>query len=267
MPRTRNLKPAFFKNESLAEQDPHIRLFYQGLWTLADRNGLLELRPKRFRAEIFPYEPELDINGYITVLERLRNVIVMVDDENDTEVYYLYLTNFLKHQRPHHTEKTDLPCPSTLKVLDNGYITVMERLEHVKNPPLNLKPYTLNLNPQTLTPSEPLAENWQSVFSRPEVSMAFSTFQSLWGSELFDTNTCKQAFVEVKGWEKEEIINKKYELWSNHWKQNGFKMKASNFLRDCLESVPSGQEKPKKMPYADWLAAGCPPINGSGKNE
>jgi len=47
MARTRSIKPSFFKNEFLAECEPMARLLFVGLWTLADRDGRLELRPRR----------------------------------------------------------------------------------------------------------------------------------------------------------------------------------------------------------------------------
>ena len=73
MARARSIKPGFFKNETLAELPPHGRLLYAGLWTIADRSGRLEDRPKRIKAEIFPYEnqnverllSDLDKSGFI----------------------------------------------------------------------------------------------------------------------------------------------------------------------------------------------------------
>ena len=44
--RARNLKPGFFKNETLAEIEPLGRLLFQGLWCMADREGI-----KHFTAE------------------------------------------------------------------------------------------------------------------------------------------------------------------------------------------------------------------------
>lgn len=56
MARARNIKPGFFANEDLAECDPLARLLFAGLWCLADREGRLEDRPKRIRAELLPYD-------------------------------------------------------------------------------------------------------------------------------------------------------------------------------------------------------------------
>ena len=62
MARSRNIKPGFFKNELLAELPFEYRILLQGLWCQADRDGLLEARPKRLKAEIFPYD-DVDVDA------------------------------------------------------------------------------------------------------------------------------------------------------------------------------------------------------------
>ena len=52
--RARNIKPGSFKNEDLCEIEPLGRLVLIGLWCVADREGKLEDRPKRIKAELFP---------------------------------------------------------------------------------------------------------------------------------------------------------------------------------------------------------------------
>ncbi len=56
MARIRTIKPQFFLNEELAELPAMVRLLFIGLWTQADREGRLLDRPKRLKAEIFPYD-------------------------------------------------------------------------------------------------------------------------------------------------------------------------------------------------------------------
>ena len=55
MARTRNIKPGFFRNEDLAELGAYAMLLYAGLWTIADREGRLEDRPKRIKVDVLPY--------------------------------------------------------------------------------------------------------------------------------------------------------------------------------------------------------------------
>lgn len=101
MARARNIKPAFFTNELLGTYDPIISLLFAGLWCLADREGILEDRPVRIKGELFPYRDGLDINGYLTVLERDAFLTRYEVDG----VKYIAINNFTKHQSPHHTEK------------------------------------------------------------------------------------------------------------------------------------------------------------------
>ena len=68
MARARNIKPSVFTNELLGTLAPEVTLLFMGLWCLADKDGILEDRPLRIKAEIFPYRDNLDVNGYLTVL-------------------------------------------------------------------------------------------------------------------------------------------------------------------------------------------------------
>lgn len=131
MARSRNIKPSLFKNELLGEADPMLTILFVGLWCLADRDGRLEDRPKRIRAEIFPYRECHDINGYLTVLEQL-GFIDRYQAENHAVIQVI---NFSKHQSPHKTEKpSELPAkPATARVtckepLNNESLTVKESL-------------------------------------------------------------------------------------------------------------------------------------------
>ena len=106
MARARNIKPSLFKNEILGEADPLLTILFQGLWCLADREGRLEDRPKRIKAEIFPYRELPDFNGYLTELEQLGFI-----QRYETEIAsVIQVINFSKHQSPHKTEKgSELP--------------------------------------------------------------------------------------------------------------------------------------------------------------
>ena len=54
MARARNIKPGFFRNADLAELPIEARLLFIGLWTIADREGRMEDRPKQIKMELFP---------------------------------------------------------------------------------------------------------------------------------------------------------------------------------------------------------------------
>ena len=73
---------------------------------MADREGRLEDRPLRIKAEVFPYRENLDTNRYLTELERIG----FVQRYKVGELALIQVLNFKKHQNPHHTEKkSELP--------------------------------------------------------------------------------------------------------------------------------------------------------------
>ena len=152
MARTRNLKPAFFKNEDLAECDPVVRLLFAGLWTLADREGRLEYRPKRIRAELFPYD-NVDVAGMLDQLAA-RSFIRFYEVDGQK---YLEIPTFLQHQHPHHSEKPSCPPPpqrgAARNFPDNTGSTPEFSGQHPDNsecnPSLYLAPSTSHLAPST----------------------------------------------------------------------------------------------------------------------
>lgn len=134
MARARNIKPAIFKNELLGEADPILTVVFIGLWCLADREGRLEDRPKRIKAEILPYRECPGFNGYLTELASLG----FIRRYEVGGAAYIQVVNFLKHQAPHKTERpSEIPeppeesdsCPLTVKApLSNGTTSVKESL-------------------------------------------------------------------------------------------------------------------------------------------
>lgn len=107
MARARNIKPGFFKNADLVELTMEARLLFIGLWTMADRAGRLEDRPKQIKIEVFPADA-VDIDACLNDLQRMGFV-------NRYEVAgrrLLQVVNFKKHQSPHKDEKpSELPEP------------------------------------------------------------------------------------------------------------------------------------------------------------
>ncbi len=100
MARARNIKPGFFRNADLVELPFEARLLFIGLWTLADREGRLEDRPKQIKMEIFPAD-NVDCDALI---EQLASIGVVARYAHDGK-RYLQVVNFCKHQNPHRDEK------------------------------------------------------------------------------------------------------------------------------------------------------------------
>jgi len=109
MARARNIKPGFFRNADLAELSFEARLLFAGLWTLADREGRLEDKPKQIKIDIFPSD-SVDVDLCIT---QISNLGMLVRYEVDGK-RYIQVTNFAKHQNPHRDEKPSVypPIPS-----------------------------------------------------------------------------------------------------------------------------------------------------------
>lgn len=106
--RIRALKPGFFKNEDLCELSPWHRLCFAGLWCYADRDGRMLDRPKRLKAEIFPYD-DLDMNFLLWDLSRagfIKRYAV-----NGTPL--IWIPTWDAHQRPRQDEaQSDLAAYS-----------------------------------------------------------------------------------------------------------------------------------------------------------
>lgn len=98
MGRTRQIKYEFFLNEGLAAIDPIARLLFIGLWTICDKEGRLEYRPARIKAQLFPYH-DADVAGMVEALSEY----LMVYEVGGAK--YIQVKKFLDHQRPHPGEK------------------------------------------------------------------------------------------------------------------------------------------------------------------
>ena len=130
MARARNIKPSFFLNEDIVELPCEARLLFIGMWTLADREGRLENRPKKIKMSLFPAD---DIN----VSEQLSNISKygFIELYNVDGIDVIQITNFVKHQTPHGLEK-DSELPDR-----NGTYTVHFR--NTKNKTVTGKPLYL----------------------------------------------------------------------------------------------------------------------------
>lgn len=133
MARARNIKPAFFLNDDLVELPFEYRLLFIGLWTLADREGRLEDRPKRIKMGVFPAD-NVDVDAGLSELQKY-NFIQRYEINGEKLVQIL---NFAKHQNPHHTEKgSELPDINGNYPAYHAKQTVKKQSKTVKEPALN----------------------------------------------------------------------------------------------------------------------------------
>lgn len=107
MARARNIKPGFFTNDVLGELPALTRLLFAGIWTLCDREGRLEDRPKKIRAEVLPY----DVCDPEEMLQSLEKTGFIRRYEVDG-VRVIQVLAWHKHQNPHVKEAAStLPAP------------------------------------------------------------------------------------------------------------------------------------------------------------
>lgn len=160
MARSRNIKPGFFLNDKLAECEPLARLLFSGLWCIADREGRLEDRPKRIKAEVLPY----DNCNVDDLLNQLKDHKFILRYEVDGEKY-IQIINFKKHQNPHikeapsiippplelETESADSIIPSSNEqepAPDEHHTSAVQEPEQNSSFPAD----SLNLIPDSLNP-------------------------------------------------------------------------------------------------------------------
>ena len=107
MARARLLKPGFFTNELLAELPFEGRLLFAGLWTLADKEGRLEDRPRRIQASLFPWDV-VDVHALLDALATKG----FIDRYTVTGMPLIQIAKFTEHQTPHQRETPSiLPGP------------------------------------------------------------------------------------------------------------------------------------------------------------
>lgn len=191
MARSRNIKPGFFKNEKLAELPHAVRLLFAGLWTLADREGRMEYRPRRIKAEIFPYEDHAVTESLSLLHENGFINIYSVGPDQFIEIPY-----FVKHQHPHHKEKESvIPKPQSCP-------------GQAPDKPRSSPSDSLNLIPDSLNPqTRPLGSRGGTAFD--EQYLRFQSECRDFGMNVIDEDFSGLAWREwssLDGLQREEAI-------------------------------------------------------------
>lgn len=107
MARSRNIKPGFFTNDELAECSPYARLLFAGLWTIADKEGRLDDRPKKVKALVLPFD-SVECDELLQQLHQRKFINrYQVNGEG-----FIQISNWKKHQNPHCKEAaSEIPEP------------------------------------------------------------------------------------------------------------------------------------------------------------
>jgi hypothetical protein len=120
--RCRNYKSEFFKSEDIGELSFMGRLLFLGLIAMADRRGVLAYKPKRIKAEVFPYDDVMsdDVVACVRLMCDRQMASLYTDTRGEM---YLHLTNFEKHQNISVSERRQsnlngpLPCDEGCELL------------------------------------------------------------------------------------------------------------------------------------------------------
>jgi hypothetical protein len=108
--RARSIKPGLLANEVLGTADPLYTLLFEALWMMADREGRLEDRPLRIKAQAFPYREGLDCDVMLNWLAEHHFITrYSVADQR-----FIQVLKFGEHQHPHVKEPTSkIPAPDS----------------------------------------------------------------------------------------------------------------------------------------------------------
>jgi hypothetical protein len=111
MPRIRSIKPELWADEALARLPRDARLLFIGMLNFADDEGRLRGNPLLIRAQVFPYEPDLDVGALLDALAE-GGFILKYETEGQS---YLWVRNFEKHQKIEKPSPSKLPPPPAKK--------------------------------------------------------------------------------------------------------------------------------------------------------
>lgn len=196
MARARNLKPGLFRNEVLGVADPFLTILFEGLWVIADREGRLEDRPLRIKADVFPYREGLNVDTMLAWLAEQGFIVRYVVGGKA----FIQITEFCKHQNPHKDEKkSEIPAPNL-----HGATTVQQQEESGTCPASSLTPDSLPLIPDSLDKPSP-ARKKPAPIEDENFAEAYSLYPSRPGSSKASALKAWQARI-ASGVDPEAMI-------------------------------------------------------------
>lgn len=246
MARSRNIKPGFFTNEELGALDPLARLLFAGLWTEADRKGVLEDRPARLKPRLLPFD-DCDVDALLDELQRAKFILRYESDGKSL----IYVLNFVAHQNPHHTEKdSSLQSPTVQQVrsLTDNIRCVTEKIRAVtedsQDASCEFPPDSLLLIPDSLPPSTvremPKRKEPTGEWDKSE------TFTECWerhkkhsGRESLDLVSRMLIGRDRLDWAQ---VKAKHPAYCAYWAKNGWNFCPLTFLQWIDNGMPDPPE-------------------------
>jgi hypothetical protein len=117
MPRIRTIKPEFWADEGVAGLPRDARLLLLGMFNFADDHGRMRGSPLLIRSQVFPYDPDVDVEKLLRILASPREGSngekkaafikrYVADGES-----YIWVRNFTKHQKIDRPSRPQFPEP------------------------------------------------------------------------------------------------------------------------------------------------------------
>jgi hypothetical protein len=107
--RIRTIKPDFWTDSKITRLPYDIRLFFIGLWNVADNMGYIDYKPDQIKRKIFPDEKDSSFDPFsaMDILEAAGLIMRFLNKSGGT---YFRVTNFLEHQYiSESTKKSRIP--------------------------------------------------------------------------------------------------------------------------------------------------------------
>ena len=118
MARIRTIKPEFWVDDIMVDQEPVTKLLYIGLWNFVDDEGYIEDSVRRIKMMVFPGN-DYDVSEALRSLLECSRIIRMTSDQGPV----LWIPHFTDHQRISHptpTKFTGIQSPSTAGVPESS---------------------------------------------------------------------------------------------------------------------------------------------------
>jgi hypothetical protein len=240
--RSRVIKPEFWSDEKLARVSREARLFFAGLWSVADDHGVTHANPSLLKSHIFPYDDDLKISTVKQWIDKLVDMGMLIPYTADNGETYLFIRTFPDYQKIDHPSKTGYnPTP-------REGLAKLSRI--TREAPRKLVPQT-ETETETETETKPLAQ-----------SNAFERFWSIYPRKV-GKKKAKQAFAKINpqnGMLETMLEAIKVQATSDQWTKDGgqYIPHASTWLNGArwqdegvsLESVAEAKRRQAEEEYA-----------------
>ncbi|MDJ0950940.1 MAG: hypothetical protein QNJ94_18670 [Alphaproteobacteria bacterium] len=135
MARIRTIKPEFWASEQVIDVSRDARLLFIGLWTYVDDNGVIPVKPRTLKMQVFPADDDITSSTIRLLLDELSASGLIAFYTVDG-VDYLHVTGWKKHQkidRPSY--KYPPPPKATRRALVEAHPPEGSRREGSLSPP------------------------------------------------------------------------------------------------------------------------------------